>query len=342
MEYLGTDKQINHIIPLVSVRVGTYNHEAYISKCLDSILVQKTTFPFEILVGEDSSTDNTRSICIEYAKKHTDKIRLFLRREEEKILINGKPTGKMNNFKTRNAARGKYIALCDGDDYWMDPEKLQKQVDFLEKHPEFVLAFHDARMVDEHDNFLSAGGLTEKLKKDGTGLDLISGKWLPTLTVMFRNILPKTMPPGYFKVYNGDAFLYTLLGHHGGAKYVEDIKPAHYRKHAGGIWSALKQKEKYEQMLNTRTQLVSIVDKRYRWAVKKQIFSSSIFLSPYLNGFYLKLKQYTSSYQYFEFRPEFLKAFFEVHYMLIKKAVAKILSKMRISPKTTKHDPVTK
>src|SRR5699024_6113588 len=147
-----------------------------------------TDFPFEILIGEDASTDKTREICKKYAEKHPDKIRLFLRKEEDKCFIDGRPTGKINIMKTRNAARGKYAALCDGDDYWTDPGKLQKQADFLEQNPDYVLAFQDARMIDEEGKFLSDSGLPDNLKTDGTGIDLIGGKWLPTLTVMYRNI----------------------------------------------------------------------------------------------------------------------------------------------------------
>ena len=135
--------------PVVSVQVLTYQHANFIRDCLDGILMQETDFPVEILIGEDESSDGTREICKEYAARHPDTIRLFLHRRENNIAIHGRPTGRFQSTYTRFKCRGTYIALCEGDDYWTDPLKLQKQVDFLEGHPECVLSFHDGQMVDE-------------------------------------------------------------------------------------------------------------------------------------------------------------------------------------------------
>lgn len=133
MEYLGNDKPINGLDPLVSVCVQTYQHAPFIRECLDSILMQETDFPFEIILGEDESTDGTREICIEYAKKHPDKIRLFLRSRKDVMYINGKPTGRFNFIENLKAAKGKYIAICDGDDYWLTDRKLKIQREIIEK-----------------------------------------------------------------------------------------------------------------------------------------------------------------------------------------------------------------
>ncbi|MBL4586794.1 MAG: glycosyltransferase family 2 protein [Flavobacteriales bacterium] len=121
-----------NINPLVSVSIETYNHVNYIKACLDSVLMQQTDFEFEIILGEDASTDGTREICIEYAERHPDKIRLFLHHRDNNISIGGKPSGRFNLLYNLSKVRGKYIARCEGDDYWTDPLKLQKQVDFLE------------------------------------------------------------------------------------------------------------------------------------------------------------------------------------------------------------------
>jgi glycosyltransferase involved in cell wall biosynthesis len=135
MEYLGTEKPINKIQPVVSVCITTYNHAAFIAECLDSVLMQETDFHFEIIVGEDDSTDGTREICKQYAEKFPDKIRLFLRNADDKIFINGKKTGRFNFLENFKSARGKYIALCDGDDYWLTSSKLQFQYNFLINNP---------------------------------------------------------------------------------------------------------------------------------------------------------------------------------------------------------------
>jgi glycosyltransferase involved in cell wall biosynthesis len=142
MEYLGTNKPINKIKPVVSVCITAYNHEPFIAECLETILMQETDFPFEIIVGEDDSTDGTREICKAYAEKHPDKIRLFLRDEKDKIYINGRKTGRFNYMENLKAARGVYIAMCDGDDYWLVKDKLQRQRDFMQAHPECTLVCH--------------------------------------------------------------------------------------------------------------------------------------------------------------------------------------------------------
>lgn len=141
MEYLGTEKEINQILPIVSVCVQTYQHEAYIKECLDSILAQKTSFPFEIILGEDDSEDQTRKICKEYAEKNPDRIRLFLRNKKDKIFINGIKTGRFNFLENLKSCRGKYIAMCDGDDYWTDNFKLEKQINFIKTETNVSLCY---------------------------------------------------------------------------------------------------------------------------------------------------------------------------------------------------------
>ena len=144
-EYLGENKPINQIQPIVSVTVATYQHVNYIRKCLDGILMQKTNFPYEIILGEDGSVDGTQEICKEYAEKYPDKIRLFIRDRKLSQYIgkNGKVT-RFNGIWNRMSSRGKYIAWCEGDDYWIEPLKLQRQVDFLESHQDYSMCFHYA------------------------------------------------------------------------------------------------------------------------------------------------------------------------------------------------------
>lgn len=154
-EYLGLDKIINKKNPLVSVNVTTYQHHDYIRNCLDGILMQRCSFDYEIIIGEDQSTDGTREICIEYANKFPDKIRLFLRdRKMSQYYENGRYITRFNAIWTRMSSRGEYAAICEGDDYWTDPNKLQMQVEFLQKNPEYGLVFTDADCLIEDTNFL--------------------------------------------------------------------------------------------------------------------------------------------------------------------------------------------
>lgn len=128
--------------PMVSVHVSTYQHAEFIRDCLDGVLMQETNFPFEIIIGEDESNDGTREICKEYADQYPEQIRLFLHRRENNIAIHGRPTGRFQFMYSYFVARGKYIATCEGDDYWTDPTKLQSQIDFMEKKKACSLSFH--------------------------------------------------------------------------------------------------------------------------------------------------------------------------------------------------------
>lgn len=121
--------------PLVSAKMITYNHEPYIAQAIEGVLRQETSFPFELVIGEDCSTDGTREIVFDYQKKYPDIIR---------VITSDKNVGACKNgLRTRKACRGKYIAYCEGDDYWHHPQKLQKQVDYLESHPECGLVHSD-------------------------------------------------------------------------------------------------------------------------------------------------------------------------------------------------------
>ena len=119
--------------PLVSVKMITYNHAPYIARATEGVLQQKTTFPFELVIGEDCSTDGTREIVFEYQEKYPDIICVIT--SDENV------GGRKNSYRTTKACRGKYIAFCEGDDYWHCPDKLQKQADYLESRPECGLVY---------------------------------------------------------------------------------------------------------------------------------------------------------------------------------------------------------
>jgi len=159
--------------PLVSVCVITYNHEPYIRKSIDCVLAQETKFPFELVIGEDCSTDGTREIVFDYQKKYPDIIRV--------VTSNKNVGAHKNNLRTEKACRGKYMAFCDGDDYWHHPRKLQKQVDYLESHPECGLVSSASHRFHVE---------TGKLVKDCRGYegknDLIQGNPKQVLRALLR------------------------------------------------------------------------------------------------------------------------------------------------------------
>lgn len=252
--------------PLVSVCVQTYQHANYIKECLDSILIQKTDFEFEILLGEDESTDGTREICLEYAEKYPDKIRLFLHSRKNVISIDGNQTGRFNLLYNLNAAKGKYIALCEGDDYWTDPLKLQKQVDFFKREPGYALCFHPVRVrVGEEvkDDFI-----TKDVQGTTTIYELAKGNFIHTPSVMMRrnskviNTLGELCPP------LGDYVLHILNAQYGKIKKLPDCM-ANYRVHEGGIWSSRNTVFKLEKTVEAIEILERAVEKEF-----SSVFSS--------------------------------------------------------------------
>jgi glycosyltransferase involved in cell wall biosynthesis len=215
-----------------------YNHEKYIEQALDSILMQSVNFNYEIVIGEDCSTDNTRSILLSYKEKHPEKI---------KLLLHDKNIGAAKNqIEVFSNCTGKYIAMLEGDDYWTDPLKLQKQVDFLETNPDYVMTYSRAQVFNDE-------GLVEKTigaQKDLTQDALIKTTGINTLTVCFRNVI-KEFPKEMYLSPFGDLFLWSLLGHYGKGKFLGDIQPAMYRIHEGGVFSLQDTKRRQEMWLNT-------------------------------------------------------------------------------------------
>lgn len=250
MEYLGENKPVNSLQPLLSVCIMTYQHGKYIKDCLEGAIIQKTSFPIEILIGEDESTDGTREICKEYAEKHPDKIRLFLRSRKDVIQINGKSTGRFNLLQTLKTARGKYIALCEGDDYWSDPLKLQKQVDFLEAHPDFAVCFHAAYELHEgREKRISNSNLNKDVF---TIEDLAKGNFLHTPTVVYRNIFKGNFPEWFNRIGVGDYPLHMLHSNEGKIKFISEPM-GYYRVHGSGAWSGLNQRE-------SKIRLIHVID----------------------------------------------------------------------------------
>lgn len=165
--------------PLLSVCIITYNQEQYIAQTLDSVLSQKTKFNFEIIIGEDKSDDRTRDICEKYSNEHPNIITL---------LSSEKNHGIQKNFeRAMQACNGKYIAICEGDDYWTDDTKLQDQLDFLEKNDKFSACCHQSMVL--YEDGLSTSHPFNDLDKemDFNTLDLIGLRKFHTASVVFRS-----------------------------------------------------------------------------------------------------------------------------------------------------------
>lgn len=165
---------------LVSIICNTYNHEPYIRQCLEGFVMQKTDFAFEVLIHDDASTDKTAEIIREYEAQYPDIIKPIYQTENQY----SKKTGIMKTFQIPRV-KGKYIALCEGDDYWIDPLKLQKQVDFMELHPDYGLCYSKAKTYIQKTS--SYGRIIGNGKS--TFEELLINNSIPTLTTMFRESL---------------------------------------------------------------------------------------------------------------------------------------------------------
>jgi glycosyltransferase involved in cell wall biosynthesis len=229
---------MNSVTPVISVCIQTYQHKNYIRQCLDSVLSQKTNFPFEIILGEDDSTDGTREICIEYAAKYPNQIRLFLRSEKDKVYIHGRKTGRFNYIQNILAAEGKYIALLDGDDYWCDDLKLQTQFDFMEQNSDCALSFHKVECLKEGgypDPFV----YTDIHDKDTTFTiyDLLDEKIPTPVSAMFKKNCVSEFPDWLWQVPYIDYPLFFYCALRGKIGFISKIMGV-YRIHPGGLWSS--------------------------------------------------------------------------------------------------------
>ena len=168
--------------PILSILCAVYNHEQYLRDCLNGFVMQKTDFQFEAIVHDDASTDKSAEIIREYAEKYPNIIKPIFESENQYSKQDGSLIRIMNETMSHSS---KYVAICEGDDYWTDPNKLQKQVDFLESHPEYSMCFHDVDIKAEkgRDWYNVFGKLEDR---DYTGLDNIK-KWsVPTCSIVCR------------------------------------------------------------------------------------------------------------------------------------------------------------
>lgn len=216
---------------MVTVRCVTYNHEAYIRRCLDGFVMQKTGFRFEAIVHDDASTDGTAAIIREYARKYPEIIKPIYETENQY----SKHDGSLRRIMDANT-HGKYVAFCEGDDYWTDPYKLQKQVDFLETHPEFVMCSHRFNQYIQETGVMVTDDDADFHGAEYDLENLICGRWYTqTLTVMYRrDALDREQYDKYSKTLDITLF-YTLLRN--GKGYCLPDVMAVYRVHSGGVWS---------------------------------------------------------------------------------------------------------
>jgi glycosyltransferase involved in cell wall biosynthesis len=237
---------------MITVCIITYNHANYIRQAIDGALAQVAEYPINILIADDYSTDGTRGILSEYQLKYPEKIRLILQ---------NKNVGAAKNWiDLISYPKSKYIAYLEGDDYWTDESKLRKQIDFLEKNPDFVICFHPVKIL-EANGVLTKDYITQVPENYQTLYDITKyGNQIHSPSVVYRNIL-SSFPEELTKSPIGDFFLYMLLAEHGKIGQI-DGEMAVYRHHAG-IFSGQSNVRKGLQTLITMSLIRNVFKKSH-------------------------------------------------------------------------------
>jgi glycosyltransferase involved in cell wall biosynthesis len=219
----------------LSVCVPTYNHEQYIGQMLEGALMQQTSFDFEIVIGDDASTDATPDIIRKYDKEKPGIIRAFLHSENQGPKEPREFAGRNNVLQLLKACKGEYVAMCEGDDYWTDPLKLQKQVDFLDQNRDFAVCHHNMEVIYEDgspSHFFNAADQ----KAVSTIEDLLEDKWfMATASWVYRNhFLTEDFAEWHAKTAAGDWAIMFQLAAKGKIGYLPDVMGV-YRKHSAGL-----------------------------------------------------------------------------------------------------------
>jgi glycosyltransferase involved in cell wall biosynthesis len=260
----------DHPTPIVSVAMITYNHEQFIAQAIESVLMQQTSFFFELVIGEDCSTDTTREIVQSYARENPARIRLLLPEQN---------TGMIPNFvNTLRACRGRYIALCEGDDYWTDPHKLQKQVDLLDDQPEYALCFHRVTMFQEDDSQPVKYKPATQRKEISDLEDLLQGNFIHSCSVMFRRSAIDQFPDWYYEIPFPDWPLFVFCAQQGQIYYITEVMGAH-RLHESGSWTTRPQIEKLKSIVTLYQHFHDYLPEQYQDLINTQMYKHSLVLA---------------------------------------------------------------
>ena len=241
----------------LSVFVVTYNQEQYIRQCLDSIVMQQTNFDYEVIIGEDCSTDNTPAICDEYAEKYP-----FV-----KVYHHPKNLGLVKNWEfVLNHCTGEYVAMIEGDDYWVDPNKLQMQVDWLDKHPDYVITSTNVNVLCEDGVHDGDDWFPNREEGDVDISEYLEPGICHTTSVVMRNVLRDITYPSW--IYMTDTYTFMLAAQRG-KSYHFSKKMSVYRRHMcnctsssfSGVISMMRMAKHHREMQNIFPQQKSLLQK---------------------------------------------------------------------------------
>ena len=254
--------------PTVSVAISTFNHKQYIQQSIESVLVQETSFPYEIVISDDCSTDGTTDILRKYQSRYPDKIRLVIAKRNLWQALPNMATSPTCNIAILGACRGKYIALCEGDDYWTNPLKLQKQVDFLEKNTKFSICFHKIKIL-KNGEFRDAGSAFAPPATVTNIVDLAChSNYIHTASCVFRNnIHQEFFGPSHHLAPAGDYYLHMMNAKYGDIFYIDEVMSV-YRVHENSVWSSKTSVYQQQKTLETYICILSDLDDNFSEAIQ--------------------------------------------------------------------------
>lgn len=263
-------------IPLLSVRLMVYNNKPFIREALDGVLMQKTNFAFEVVIGDDFSTDGTLEILHEYKEKHPEIIRILDRPAGGAYQLKRKKLGRLHNFiDIVNNCQGKYIAILDGDDYWTDPLKLQKQVEFLEANNDFSICYHQTSELFENGDTKITN---EEEPDEYDGLYLLKKGWhIRSVSVVFRKSDLPVWPKWIYEIESLDYVTQCLLSKNG--QKIKCIKNdmGIYRIHGGNVSSKIN--NDYIKILRRSIKMLNFIKKEQTYESYKNVINKRIAIS---------------------------------------------------------------
>ena len=281
------EQTINNYKIDVAVYMLTYNHEKYIKTAIESVLNQITNYNILLIIGEDFSTDKTREICLEYKNKYPDIIKLILHENNVGAANNGKSV-----YEACIECRAKYLAPLEGDDYWVDPYKIQKQVDLLEQNLEYVGCFHNTEERYENSNLSSKLYCNFPTARSIKFSDLCKANLMPTCSLLFRSKYLLSLHPDNFRIECGDWALNLYNSQFGDFWYIPHVMGVH-RLNETSMWALQDQKKNEKKVLFAYEELIKIyknVPEQARLLKKaKKIFLLNIKYK-YLFNFYTFIK----------------------------------------------------
>jgi glycosyltransferase involved in cell wall biosynthesis len=230
--------------PLLTICCIAYNHSPFIRDSILGFLHQQTNFPVEIIIHDDASSDGTADLIKQFHEEYPKLIKAILQEQNQ---YSSRGFGFFSQVLQQ--AQGKYIALCEGDDYWTDPNKLQKQVDFLEANPDFSICFHKVKILQ--DGFLKEDFITNPPLPFSTIEDLAWGNYIHTCSCVFRNRGAEILGPNFYSSPLGDYYLHMMNAQHGKIHCI-DAAMAVYRIHDSSLWSNLGRFDNLDKTLVAR------------------------------------------------------------------------------------------